>query len=208
MNDNNARIDQVLQRLRKAEPAEGLEQRVLCAIQEQAPGATHTRRAGIRQVFPLASRWSAIAAAVLAGTLLFWSVNRPTRHQEIRRDRAGLAHRPEPAIKPPPPVHLAAIPTIPRPQSSASANPSATLPPKGSGQGRTRQADVFFSLANHPAPEAPLTDEERLLLRIAHRGAPEQFAVLNPDARDAQAKSDRADFQRFFGPPPPPGDSE
>ena len=36
--------------------------------------------------------------------------------------------------------------------------------------------------ASFPAPPLPLTEQERLLLRLAHRGDPENMAILNPDA--------------------------
>ena len=59
---------------------------------------------------------------------------------------------------------------------------------------------------NHPAPEAPLTEEERLLLRFAHRADPQQLEAFNPALRSAsppwsaEEKEEKAEFQRFFEP--------
>jgi len=51
--------------------------------------------------------------------------------------------------------------------------------------------------ASRPAPEAPLTLEEKLLLRIAHKHDPQQFAMLNPEMRAKQEADDQAEFQQF-----------
>ena len=53
--------------------------------------------------------------------------------------------------------------------------------------------------ASHPAPPMPLTEQERLLLRIVHKDDPVEVAVLNPAWRAARDAEDQAEFQRFFG---------
>lgn len=50
----------------------------------------------------------------------------------------------------------------------------------------------------------PLTEQEKLLLRIAHYADPIELAMLNPDTRHTQQEGDTADFNRFFPQPPPP----
>jgi hypothetical protein len=47
----------------------------------------------------------------------------------------------------------------------------------------------------------PLTDEEKLLLRAAHRRAPVELAELSPARRALQDEQERVDFERFFEPP-------
>jgi len=54
--------------------------------------------------------------------------------------------------------------------------------------------------ASHPAPPMPLTEQERLLLRIAHRGDPVELAMLNHEIRAKQEEEEKAEFQRFFEP--------
>jgi hypothetical protein len=46
----------------------------------------------------------------------------------------------------------------------------------------------------------PLTEQEKLLLRVVHHGAPEELAMLNNDARAKQEADSQAEFQRFFEP--------
>jgi hypothetical protein len=52
--------------------------------------------------------------------------------------------------------------------------------------------------ASFPAPPLPLTEQERLLLRLAHRGDSGTAAILNPDARAAQTAKAAEQFQQFF----------
>ena len=55
--------------------------------------------------------------------------------------------------------------------------------------------------ASYPAPPAPLTQEEKLLLRIAHKGDPQELALLNPVLRAARDAEEKAEVERFFTPP-------
>ena len=59
-------------------------------------------------------------------------------------------------------------------------------------------------LASFPAPPLPLTEQERLMLQILHKGDPEEIAMLNPDFRESLLARDRAEYKDFFPPPPPP----
>jgi hypothetical protein len=52
--------------------------------------------------------------------------------------------------------------------------------------------------ASFPAPPLPLTEQERLLLRFAHRGDPDSMAILNPEVRAAQTAKATEQFQQFF----------
>jgi hypothetical protein len=53
--------------------------------------------------------------------------------------------------------------------------------------------------ASFPAPPLPLTEQEKLLLRLAHRRNPEDTAILNPAAQAAQSAKANDQFQQFFG---------
>jgi hypothetical protein len=48
----------------------------------------------------------------------------------------------------------------------------------------------------HPAPPLPLTEQEKLLLRLAHR--PDDATILNPVTREAQSARATTEFQHFF----------
>jgi hypothetical protein len=50
---------------------------------------------------------------------------------------------------------------------------------------------------SHPAPVAPLTNEEKLLLRAVHTGDPQVMAMLDPEVRARQEAESDAEFQKF-----------
>jgi hypothetical protein len=50
-----------------------------------------------------------------------------------------------------------------------------------------------------PAPPMPLTEQEKLLLRIARKVDPVEMAMLDPRVRAMQDAEEKAEFQRFFG---------
>jgi hypothetical protein len=52
--------------------------------------------------------------------------------------------------------------------------------------------------ASRPAPPMPLTEQERLLLRLVHKDAPVELAMLDSRMRALQDSEDKAEFQRFF----------
>jgi hypothetical protein len=58
---------------------------------------------------------------------------------------------------------------------------------------------IAMGAASHPAPPMPLTEQERLLLRIVHKGDPVEMAMLDPMQRASRNAEERAEFQRFFG---------
>jgi hypothetical protein len=52
--------------------------------------------------------------------------------------------------------------------------------------------------ASFPAPPLPLTEQEKLLLRVAHRGNPENMAILNPEVQAVISAKATQEFQQFF----------
>jgi hypothetical protein len=52
--------------------------------------------------------------------------------------------------------------------------------------------------AGFPAPPLPLTDQEKLLLRLAHRNHAQDLTLLNRDAQAEQSAKAAQQFQQFF----------
>jgi hypothetical protein len=50
-----------------------------------------------------------------------------------------------------------------------------------------------------PAPPLPLTGQEKLLLRLAHRNDAQDMNLLNPDVQAQQSAKATQQFQEFFG---------
>jgi hypothetical protein len=66
---------------------------------------------------------------------------------------------------------------------------------------RDSENDVALSetrAASFPSPPMPLTDQEKLLLRLAHKNDPVELATLDPKLRELQDAEDQAEFQSFF----------
>jgi hypothetical protein len=53
---------------------------------------------------------------------------------------------------------------------------------------------------SHQARDAPLTEEEKLLVRAVHHETPQLFAMLNPQKREEQEAAEKAEFEAFFKP--------
>jgi hypothetical protein len=62
---------------------------------------------------------------------------------------------------------------------------------------RAERTDV----GGFPAPPMPLTQEEKLLVRVAHRGDATELTPLNAEARARQEAEFDAEFQEFFAAP-------
>jgi hypothetical protein len=52
--------------------------------------------------------------------------------------------------------------------------------------------------ASFPAPPMPLTDEEKLLLRMVHQGDSVELAMLDPKMEALREAEEKEEFQRFF----------
>jgi hypothetical protein len=50
-----------------------------------------------------------------------------------------------------------------------------------------------------PAPPLPLTQQEKLLLRLAHRNDAQDMTLLNPNVQARQSAKATQQFQQFFG---------
>lgn len=90
------------------------------------------------------------------------------------------------------------------------ASPGSGVPSRGTRDApeteSVREADSGDSVAlsetlaaSFPAPPMPLTEQERLLLRLLHKVDPVEIAMLDPRVRAMQDAEEKAEFQRFFG---------
>jgi hypothetical protein len=52
---------------------------------------------------------------------------------------------------------------------------------------------------SHPAPPMPLTQQEKLLLRVARTDNPQVLAMLNPTLRAQQEAKEKEEFEEFAG---------
>jgi len=206
-------IEKVLAGLRDSEAPGGMEHRILNALEDQASVRSRSGWLGRRPMWLVAP---ALPVGLAWGVALAGMVVIAVAIPAIHRLRYAPAQSQ---------TNLAPAAVLP-PASAEVAVKSAQVLPHGSGvrvieettagdEASARRAEVVSArdsdrdsdsvalsemrAASHPAPPMPLTEQERLLLRIAHKGDPVEMAMLDPGLRAAQDAEDETDFQRFFG---------
>ena len=175
MRDAERTIERLLAGLRAAEPPVGIERRILEALDGM----------GAREVAGSASLWRPAMALLLAcAVILIVAIAvHPHRHAPANLSRSTIADvRPATGPK---------LVTQKAPPGPRRTRVLASLPHDAPAVAETRKSSF-------PAPPLPLTEQERLLLRLAHRGDSENIAILNPDVRAAQTAKATVQFQQFF----------
>jgi hypothetical protein len=177
MKDADGTIERLLAGLRDVEPPGGIERRILEALDGVEA----------REAVASASLWRPAMALLLACSAILIVTITVHQHRHAPADSGRLtsadvrrAARPEFVTQ--------RAPTGPR---RTNSRVSVRRPHDVHASGET-QASSF------PAPPLPLTEQERLLLRLAHGGDQENLAILNPDVRAAQTAKATEQFQQFF----------
>jgi cytoskeletal protein RodZ len=210
MNPHEEAIDKVLAALRDAPVPQHLDRRILNSIEEAHQSQRNTffgniipneaprgRSPGI-PAFP-ATRTALACCAVLALAALTLT------HFKRNTTPANTATSPINANSPAPLASstVSIPPSAPRTPQSSSA--------KAHGLNTPHSANVTshedHAAISHPAPPLPLTEQERLLLRVAHRGHPNDLAQYTSERQAAQVEQEKAEYLAFFE-PPKTGESE
>jgi hypothetical protein len=210
MKNSEEAIERVLAGLREVETPDGMERRILDGLEGRAAQA----RSGWRRSMPMrlvmpqgrfAARelgWGLISGAALAG-VLFLAFAIPAMR---KAGRAPVRSR----------IDVAGVKVVPMapsgigPGDGERASPGSRVPWRGTRDApeteSVREADSGDSVAlsetlaaSFPAPPMPLTEQERLLLRLLHKVDPVEIAMLDPRVRAMQDAEEKAEFQRFFG---------
>jgi hypothetical protein len=186
--DHEEALDRLLTSLGSVKVDAGFEQRVLRGVEAHQAPTPAQRSPRLLWTFGLAS---AVAAALIGAAVMLHSGRRSGSQPAIARGE---------------------LPKVPQPEVAQAVSHAARVPGRMRGAAPRKDAESSPNrgstmLASFPAPEAPLTEQERLLLRIAHTGDPVEFAALNPERRASVEAADEAEYLKFF-PPPPPIDDE
>ena len=185
MKNSDDAIERVLTGLREAEAPVGMERRILEAVQD---------RAAVKSARLLPWVWGTALACTMVTCVAISLVYRAARvpvQPNLHSAPAGVM----------PKVALA---TTTKSGSPGVAVQSVRLKANGKRAKLMRDSDSIAlserDTASFPAPPMPLTEQEKLLLRVVHHGAPEELAMLNNDVRAKQEADSQAEFQRFFEP--------
>ncbi|ADV84401.1 hypothetical protein [Terriglobus saanensis] len=195
MNHSEEAVDKILAALRNAESPPGMELRILRELQHQE--AIRSQRGNWPTWLSLPGARSLAFGTAFAGlfvvVLMIPTLVRLRHPRPASRQTATATPLPAPARSNSP----AQPPSAPRLQSSQKpkGHKTAIVHPEDA------QALEAMRAPSQPAPPLPLTEQEKLLLRIAHKGDPQQLAMLNTQLRLQEEKEEKADFQNFFEPP-------
>ncbi len=185
MRDADGTIERLLAGLREAEPSAGMQRRILEALDEVAAGQATRYRSLWRQ--PISPWLLRPAMALVSAVALLVAV-------AIYRHRHTLPDFRDHAIN-------VNVQQETRPKAVVQKAPVARRNTTSRVRAK-RPHDVpelaDTQAASFPAPPLPLTEQERLLLRLAHRGDADNMAILNSDVRAALTARATEQFQQFF----------
>jgi hypothetical protein len=198
-------IEKVLAALRSSDAPPGMERRILEAAQNRASSQTLSawHRLSptwlVTQKRPLAV--ASLACGIVMAGILVVALKIPAIHRPARNPAKSKM---SPALAVPssiPPLETTAKSTQPR-----SPQPDVSFTRKTNVR-KVKLIHDTDSLAlretrapSHPAPEQPLTEQEKLLLKIIRGNAPQQLIALNHSLETSHDEDEKAAFQRFFEP--------
>jgi len=215
MKDPEEAIDKVLAGLRSSSAPIGMDRRIMDAVEARASARSRWvwHRWTLASVHPGATgfmKWG-VGLAVVCAVVLTVTANRRFTHIDSPSKR----------------ISSSVVATIPAVATGVATNSSRSTPLRSGvrrmqGANPERKVRVWkagvadnsdslaleeMRAASHPPPPMPLTDQEKLLLRIAQRSDSAEVAALSPAVRAAQDEEEKAEVQSFFK-PARPGDSE
>lgn len=184
-------IEKVLTGLQTTEPPPGMQRRILETLQARTAAQSLSARTSAR---PITITFAAYSVALC---LLVIVIAAPMIH------RMGHAPaQPKTASStielPPPSAPTVATKEAPAPRPRSPKKPSMQTAKLIHDSDSTALGEMHA--ASLPAPPMPLTDQEKLLLRIAHKGDPVELAMLDSAMRAKQEAEGKTEFKKFFGP--------
>jgi hypothetical protein len=207
MNNSGEAIEKVLAGLRDADAPAGMERRILAGLEERAAPRS---RSGWRQLLPVwviapagpVAVGSLVCGAVVAGVFVIAFAIPAIRRsgqtaEQGTRNSVVVGATALAASEAAPESARSSLRPGGRVTGQREVERSATGA-EAVGEGDSAALEEMHA-ASYPAPPMPLTEQERLLLRLVHKDDPVELAMLDPKLRALQDSEDKAEFQRFFG---------
>jgi len=211
-------IERVLNALRDAAPPEGMQLRIAQRLEQaaverqaaqlQAAGAAGPLLGWLDRVAwpaPSAAWWhgavcGAAAAALVMGAAMLVQHGAPARTAQGQSQSQRVLREGDPGLHAP----VSGKPV------SAPAGPCTGLELARTKRYLPAQKDERAVGADRARPlaDAPLTAEERDLVRLARVADPQDLRTLNPEAQAKSEAEETTEFESFFPPPPPPPAAE
>jgi len=192
-------IEKVLAGLRDAPVPDGMERRILRALEDRPPSQSH---APWRWLFVSGYKTVAVCGIALVACALMLafsttSMRHSNKPAKLRANShppgshpSGLAKADPPSDKSIPAKGILAVPVqSSRPMHRAALHRAQVAEPEA------------HPAVSFPPPPLPLTRQERLLLRVVNNRPPVELAELIPARKAARDEQERVEFERFFYPP-------
>lgn len=208
INTSEEAIQKVLAGLRGCDVPPEMEHRILRAVQNQTSTESRSGRHWSRPIWlvslgaPIISRHLIVGVVVTGMLAVAPTITLLHRSRRVT-DAASQFKREAP-------VRVGPLP-LATPSLVAS---SAPVPPTASGfrLAKKKQGHPVGLLlhndslalrelhaASRPAPPLPLTQEEKMLLRLKHAVGPQQLPMFTSEERARHEAEAEAEFQQFFG---------
>jgi hypothetical protein len=198
-------VDQLLQSLGQTQPPAGLNRRLLASLEARSAAATPSRPSRLGAFFARNGSAFALPLAALATAAIFCAIH---LHPSLSSNAPVHPEAPSYAAASTSPKASAPSLTAATTREVLASEPTRARPPISIRPlaASTTSTDPAYA-PSFPAPPAPLTAEEKLLLHMLHRATPVLLAELgagrpipNLPPRDADSF-----FAAFLpGPHPPP----
>lgn len=207
INNSEEAIRKVLAGLRGCDVPVEMKRRILKAVQDHASAEARPGWQWSRPIWllnfgaPISRRllFGVVVTGMLAVALAIPLLHRAHRSGSAASQFKQMTPSPVSPIPPATPNQVAGSATVP---------PTAT-DFRSAGKKRDRAVGVVrhseslalreLHAASRPAPPLPLTQEEKMLLRLIHTVGPQQLAILNSEERAKHEAEADAEFQQFFG---------
>jgi hypothetical protein len=191
-NQHDQEIDTVLRALREAVPPAGMDARIVERLQRQAPASPAT---GTWWRGAIAGAAFTLTLAVCVVLLLLHGARPTPRHANATANDVVSSMSP---------VNFQSNSVAHEDGGQPCASPSVLHAGSIVRKRNPQSLHTLHVVRSHPAPEMPLTTEERELVRLAHSADPKQLAAPDPETQAKLEAQESAEFLKFFEPPAPP----
>ncbi|HXC97375.1 MAG TPA: hypothetical protein VNU92_16860 [Edaphobacter sp.] len=206
MKNSDEAIEKVLAGLRNVEAPVGMERRVLDGLEKRAARRSEMSSGWFGPVWrgvPGAYAACAVGVAGVAVVMLMVPVVRRFGHAPVQAHIGVGSVNSVRHISPTEPAKDGEN-SLQSSRVRLKAGDARVAGPVGAINSVTDSDAIALSetrAASFPAPPMPLTDQERLLLRLSQKNDSVELAMLDPRLRELEEAQEKTEFQRFFARP-------
>ncbi len=210
--DKDDALEKILAALRDAAPPEGMEARIAQRLERSAatvPAARFDWRGMLAGSTFAGAWWRGAAIGAAAATLAITGMIMVRPGSRVMPEYGQAAERGGNQIRGVTSVstssqNASAIAVPARPCTHSTMLRAQTIVPAAAGSSLLAETRAESNAPSHPAPELPLTTQERALIRLVQNAKPRHLAIINPEEYANLEAQSALKFEKFFAPPAPP----